>query len=254
MDKTQKTILYVTTIILAILVLIILGKLFMFERGKEKTSGEIDTSIVNKLYNYLPEYNDYQLESIYNKFSSFENLNINIIEAMIVNYLVNNDKDKLKQIDNNDSLDIGLDTSQYKLLYKISKEDLEYGLKMVFGNNRNIVFKDVSIDKKTMGKYLNNILFVYQIIDNIDNNDIVYRSINRYSIDDDKTIKIYDYYVICDKSTSICYNDDKKNIENSYITYSNGIEFDDYKNNMKQYEHTFKYDNGNYYWLNSKAM
>ena len=71
MDRTQKTILYVTTILLAIIILIIFGKMFMFERGKERMSGEVDTDIVNKLYNYLPEHNDYQLESVYNKFSTY---------------------------------------------------------------------------------------------------------------------------------------------------------------------------------------
>ena len=254
MDRTQKTILYVTTILLAIIILIIFGKMFMFERGKERMSGEVDTDIVNKLYNYLPENNDYQLESVYNKFSSFENININIIEAMIVNYLVNYDKEKIENITNDELINIGLDTSQFKLLYKISKDNLIYGSKMVFGDNKNIIFKDASIDKKTIGKYYDDTLYVYQTLENVDNNNIVYRKINKYSIEDDKTIKIYDSYVICDKSTSICYSDDKKTIVNSNITYSNGMVFEDYKDNMKQYEHTFKYNNGNYYWLNSKAI
>ena len=246
MDRTQKTILYVTTILLAILLIIIFGKIFMFERGKEKTSGEVDSNIINKLYNYLPDSNDYQLDSIYSRYSSFENININTIEKMIVNYLYNNEKDKLENINDNDLLNMGIDSSITELLYKVSKDNLNYGLKMVFGENRNVVFKDVSIDKQTRGKYYNDYLYIYKLIDETNTDNIVYRNISRYSIENDKTIKIYDSYIICDKVTMVCYSDDKKSIVNASITYSNGINFANYENNMKQYEHIFKYNNGNY--------
>ena len=254
MDKTQKSIMYVTTILLAIIIMLFFGKIFMFEKGKEKTSGEVNVNLINSLYSYLPEINYYQMDSVYSKYSSFDNINIGIIEIMIINFLNNNSKDRLEKINDTDLIDMGIDFNQVDLLYKISKENLNYGLKMVFGDNKNATFKDVYIDEQTRGKYYNETLYVYKVFDGNPSEFVVYRKINKYTIGDDQTIKINDYYLVCNKIDGICYNDDKKTNVNSNITYSNGIVFDNYKDNMKQYEHTFKYNNGNYYWLSSKAL
>ena len=255
MNNTQKAILYVTAIILSILIFIIFGKSFRFERGKEKPTTTVDKVLIDELYTYIPDSNDYKMDGIYSKYSSIYNINISVVEQMIINYLNNNSKDKLQSITDTDLFNIGVDVTYIKPLYKISNKDLTYGLERVFGNNtNNINFRDAYIDKNTRTKYFDNNLYVYNYEPELTDDSVVFRKYNKYTISNDKTIKIYDYYLKCDKSTNICYNDDRETIVNNLVTYSDSFNIENYLDKLQQYEHTFKFANDSYYWDSTKMI
>ena len=77
---------------------------------------------------------------------------------------------------------------------------------------------------------------------------------DRYLVtDNNATIKIYDYYLKCNIETNICYNDERNRYINNNVKYTEDLNLDNYTNYLTTYEHTFKYDNGNYYWVSSNA-
>ena len=251
MDKTQKTILTITSILLAILLLIIFGKLFRFEKNKAVSKETIDEKIIDDLYSYLPKANDYGLETVYNGYySSFTGLSPVVIEQMIISYLVSHDSSKVENLSNVELQSITQNESANPL-YKISNDNMIYGLKMVFGSDKTYKFTDVSIDYDTKAYFRNNNLYVFSDKSGLTSNYQIYKGIVSYSVDDDKTVKIVDYYLKCDKITKTCYNDEKLREVNNKVTYSSNLNINNYISNLKQYVHVFKLSNNNYYWESS---
>ena len=252
MDKTQKIILTITSIILAILLLIIFGKVFKFERNKEVPEGNtVPETLIDDLYSYLPTANDYGLETVYNGYySSFSGLSPAIVEQMIINYLVKHDSDKVESLSEVELRTV-IDNTSTRPLYKISNDNMMYGLKKVFGENKTFRVTDVSIDYNTKAYFRNNYLYVFTDQSNMTNNYEIYKGKISYSVDDDKTIKIVDYYLKCDKLTNVCYNDEKQKNVNDKVTYSSNLKITDYINDLQQYQHVFKLNNTDYYWESS---
>ena len=253
MDKTQKAILTVTSIILSILLLIIFGKILKFERFKDNDNEveTIDREIVDKLYSYLPSNGDYNYDTMYNgSYSSFNSISSNTIEKMIINYLSMFEHDKCETYNISEIISIITD-DQPSALYKISAENIDYALKKVFGDKHNFIIKNADLDYQTKALYYNNYLYVYNIVPNQVSNYKIYRGLVRYSIDKEGTILIYDYYLKCDKTTKICYNDERLK-DKSSIIYSDNLNINDYSNDLKLYEHQFRIVDGSYYWDSSK--
>ena len=77
----------------------------------------------------------------------------------------------------------------------------------------------------------------------------------RYAVtDNNKTIKIYDYYLKCDVNTQNCYNDDKLSKLNNKVKYNSSININQYISDLVTYEHTFIYEDGNFHWKNSQVI
>ena len=144
----------------------------------------------------------------------------------------------------------------YTPINKISVSEFNAIFPIVFGDATLFNIDDFRYDYDTLLN-LNDTFdyyFVYNIPLENTNNDIVFRDIVRYAVTDNgQTIEIYDYYLKCDLNNNNCYNNERKTELNSSIKYSNNFNINNYSDLLTIYKHTYKYNNGNYYWFSSEV-
>ena len=89
-------------------------------------------------------------------------------------------------------------------------------------------------------------------LEEVDKDFIEFKAITRYAVSEDE-ITIYEYYLKCDTTTNVCFNDEARD-SLSDITYTIDFNINNYLNSLTIYEHTFKYnsENDSYYWYSSQ--
>lgn len=224
-------------------------KFFGFEKTKSQKINVTNT-MVNELYNYLPKGEMFNHGFYYNDRTNFDNISI---EEVVYKYIEKYNSSALKKISQED-------VKKYKFnfknaLYFLSEKDYKRIGQKIFGADIKFAFGDFNISNSLKAKYIDKEGFIIYGAELQKDNDnyIIDSLINKYVIKDNgKTIVIYDNYVICNKDTGICYNSEKKDVENDQIKYYNG------KTNLKGnlvsaglYKHIFKYNDGKYYWFES---
>ena len=65
--------------------------------------------------------------------------------------------------------------------------------------------------------------------------------------------KIIEYFLKCNKTTRVCYNDENNN-QVSNITYSENLNIKDNMDKVKKYEHKFSYINNHYEYVSTRVV
>ena len=252
MKLGKKIFVWILVFLFVIATVFLFTKIFEFRATSQDKAPEVTEELVNKLYSYLPKENDFGVSTMYTTYyTTNQNINYSVMSMMAYNYISNYDSFKLENISDAEfkSLKVGGTP-----LYKISKDNIWKVIYTIFGNEAKYSFGDFNINATTAGKFANDYYYIYKKNSDIDNNYVIFNNKLSYTItDNNKTIKIYDYYLKCDITTKLCYNDERSTISNSYFKYKDNLNVLEGKNNLKQYEHTFKYENGNYYWVSSEG-
>lgn len=249
MKTTKKLIIYLVVFFLVIIICFIFLQIFAF--NKKATAQEIDITITDELiaelYSYLPDRNDFNATTVYSgNYTTGMVLSFPVIANMVYNYIYTNDAFKLEIVANNEI------STNKKVLYKISKENFLKTLKFMFTEEIKYTPGDFKIDYQTEAKYLNNYYYILKDNNNEENNYAIYKARTSYTVQDNKqTIKIYDYYLKCDKKSNLCYNDEILKSSNNVIRYSNNLNVDNYKKDLVTYEHIYKYRGDHFYWESS---
>ena len=182
-------------------------------------------SILIMIYEYIKTYEEFELEAT-------------TIDELLNNNIINNQDGVIP-------------------LYKIKIEEIEKVFKIIFGNSEKLNLIDFSYDINTFFKFDSNKMYYYVYTNNIseENSDVVFKEMLRYAVtDNNKTIKIYDYYLKCDVNTQNCYNDDKLSKLNNKVKYNSSININQYISDLVTYEHTFIYEDGNFHWKSSQVI
>lgn len=257
----QKIIMYLLVIVLVVIICFGFVKFFGFESNKEKNkTNDINEELVLKLYSYLIDVNASKVTSMYNgNYASYNSLSYNSILIMIYEYIKTYDDFELEattidELLNNSIIDI---QDGVIPLYKIKIEEFEKVFKIIFGNGEKLNLIDFSYDINTFFKLDSNKTYYYVYTNNIseENSDVVFKEMLRYAVtDNNKTIKIYDYYLKCDVNNQNCYNDDKLSKLNNKVKYNSSININQYINDLVTYEHTFIYEDGYFHWKSSQVI
>lgn len=256
-------------VLLAILFAVVFSavfvKVFSFERKKDDEIEvnsyypTVNTEFIEQLYSYIPDYDDYGRMTMYGYlYTKYQNLSRDVVLGIIYNYIVKYDSSSLEKLTIQDlqSQNIGVDFSENLTpLYKVSlSKFLEVG-KIIFGSNEVIPESDFIIDYETRAHYVNGVGYqIYKINSSQSPDFIVKKVYDKYEItNNNNTIIIYDYYVKCDKVGSACYDDEKRAKNNLVLKNVNGsIYLENRLSDAQGYKHTFKFEDGNYYWYSSE--
>ncbi|MDE6284876.1 MAG: hypothetical protein K2M17_03950 [Bacilli bacterium] len=256
--------LYVAAFTMAFLICTLFGKIFAFENQKEDNYDlypKLDDAYIQKLYSYIPEKDDFGRTTMYGYFfTKFANLGHDIILSIIYNYMVENEKDKLSPLSMDEFrnyFNIREDQSaeEFHPMYKITYEDMETIGKRIFGQDAEIPKGKFTVSLKTKAIYVDGEgFYIYDINNDEESSTIVERIFYKYAItDNNNTIYIYDYYVKCEKNTFKCYDNEKGTKLNSVIINDNGnIYLANHLDSAQSYTHTFKFEDGGYYWYSSE--
>lgn len=263
MDKKKKLLILVVGV-LTVTIVTVFWKMFSFENKDGSTDVSayypyINDNLIEKLYSYIPE--DYlDRSTVYGSFyTKYPNLSLDVVLLMVYNYIVNNDYFEMLSL-SEDELKQNLMTSEDVLpLYKVSLEVFERDGKIVFGNMIDIPKKSFAIDGKVKALYVEGVgFYFYEMVNQtVDVDYIIERKYDKYVVtNNNDTIYIYDYFVKCDKVGYTCYNDEKRKEINSVIKNVNGnsVNLENNLNYAKGYKHTFKFEDGHYYWYSSESI
>lgn len=242
MKKSTKLLFIIAVVLLVVLAILIFLKVFMFDNTT--IDNNVNKELVEQLYEYIPDDNEYQINSIYTThYVQFNNINYSTISIIIYNYIINNEEFLLEKVNDNEVSNLS------NVLYKIELADFKKCMNIIFGDDVSYEPKDFTIDNTKSAKVINNYIYVYESNNDLKDNYIVYKQYDSYTITDDgNTIQIYEYYLKCDKTTFICYDDDNTSYINNKVKYSDNLNINDYKDNLRKYVHTYRLKNDNYYW------
>lgn len=254
----KKILLYVAVILLVILIGFLFIKIFDFENEPKKSDNgipEVTLELVDQLYSYLDIDNPNGIMTMYsNIYTTVNNLSYDVLEKMILNYTINYDTTNLENLTSAELLQENVEGTP---LYKIKTAVFNTNLSKLFGNEAKLQFTANFIFQENIRAILSNsgdYYYVYETNEINNNSYKVFKKMDRYLVtDNNATIKIYDYYLKCNIETNICYNDERNRYINNNVKYTEDLNLDNYINYLTTYEHTFKYDNGNYYWVSSNA-
>ena len=243
---------------------IVFINVFDFEKNEEENKtniNEIGEETVKELYSYFLKDNSLGIKGTYtNGYVHYQNFNNVMLKAMIYQYILNNDKQSLEKL-TQEELDSVLNQKGFTPIHKISKNKFEEVLNIIFEPDATVVYNDFNYSDNISLHYANDYYYVYN--NNNNNNsttksdDYIYKNMIRYAIaENGNVIKIYDNYLRCDLSTNRCYNDEAKESVNSNIVYSDNFNISNYKDNLTTYEHTFRFnaENNRYYWDSSQTI
>ena len=257
----RKVVMYLLVFILVVVICLGFVKFFGFESNKEESkTNDINEELVLKLYSYLIDVNASKVTSMYNgNYASYNSLSYDSILIMIYEYIKTYDEFELEATTIDELLNNNIINNQDGVipLYKIKIEEIEKVFKIIFGNSEKLNVIDFSYDINTFFKFDSNKTYYYVYTNNIseENSDVVFKEMLRYAVtDNNKTIKIYDYYLKCDVNTQNCYNDDKLSKLNNKVKYNSSININQYISDLVTYEHTFIYEDGNFHWKSSQVI
>lgn len=263
----KKIIMYVIVAILVVIVSIGFVKIFAFEKESTKddikqTYPEVNKELIDKLYSYIPISDDYERTTMYSNFyTKFQILSQDVVQSMVYNFIIKHDEFKLLGATINDLRDNNVIKSyesenDFKALYKIKLSDFENAKNRVFGKEEKLISSSFNITANLKAFYIEDDSYIiYEQNSNLDRDEfVVKKAYDKYILtDDNNTIKIYDYYIKCNVNTSDCYNDEKKTMGNRSIKNIDGvINFENNLSNAQGYVHTFKFEDGYYYWYSSE--
>lgn len=254
----KKWFLYLVVILLVIGICILFISIFAFEDDKkELTIPEPNEEQVGILYQILPE-NPMNYQTMYTgSYTRLHNISNDIIQSMIYAYLKNFDNSKLEattieEISATGAVLNGEITPIAKI--KVAEFNLVYN--QIFGPDSELKLEDFRYDYQTLAEVSDDYYYIYETtpLTNSDN-EVVFKDIIRYAVtENNKTIEIYDYYLKCDLNDNTCYDDERKTKVNTKIKYSEDLNIEDYLDNTVTYKHTFKYNEGHYYWYSSETV
>ncbi len=241
MPKKEKTVMILIVAVTVILIIFIFFKLFNFEGNREKKEN-ISESEVNNIYQNLYVNKYAEKYGFYNGyFTKYNNLSYEHILITAYNYL----KDNNKIVINNDHLE--------EEVAQIPINDFNDAIHTIFGNNVNIYYLDFRIDNKLKAIYNEDTEIISIYNDNIEKEEYyVYHSLDGFEINSNKELVIYDYFGKCNKETQECFNDERMTMKNNNVKYEN--EKITKPDKLVKYKHTFKMENGKYYWYSSDLI
>lgn len=264
--KREKIIIIFITAILVVVLIALFLKVFSFESDKNNNETLeyplIDDKYIEKLYKNLDGHDEKARGSIYNGYySKYANLSQEVVLAMTLNYVYNNDPFKLKVFSINELKEKNIiknyeNLENYKALYKISEKDfLEGGIKL-FGKNSNIQLNNFTAADNIRGYYdkKEKVVLVYEKKGGTSNQEIFKNNLKYTVTNNNNTIYIYDNYINCNHENKNCYNDDKmQNINAEYKIVNDALSKDNL-NSAATYKHVFQFENGYYYWYSSELV
>lgn len=259
----KKILIFVIVIIFVIGICFAFIKLFDFENSEEENNVPeivVNEELVDKLYSYLIENNEMELNALHSAFyTTYNTLSVDAIQTMIYQYIINYDEFALETLTPQELGSIVNNSSGFTPLYKISLDVFLDNLSTIFGPDITFTPKTFNYSKNIRAHYDEETNYYY--IYNLNNEEEItfteYKNMTRYALTENNTIiKIYDYYLKCDTTTNICYNDERRRNVNDFITYSPNLNIESYINNLVTYEHTFKYDTQTeeFYWVSSQEV
>jgi len=116
---------------------------------------------------------------------------------------------------------------------------------------------DVDLSNTKRLKKVGNYFYIYEVESSFSDNYVYFRYLDSYTVtDSNKTVKLYDYFLVCDSKTLECFTNEanKNNKMKSNITYSANLNLKDYEMSLDRFEHTFIYKDGHYYWKSSEKV
>ena len=241
--------LYFCVILVLIGTFILFKKAFNFDNEKNQSFLEVDEKTVNDLYGYLVD-NPVDNISFYSKdFTNYNGINY-YVNILIYSYISKNNLEYLNNVSKDEFLKYDIKDSVYLL-----KEDdyIKVGQKL-FGKNVKLHLRDFVVSDTLSAKYISDVGFVIYECDNeIKGSYQIEKIMTRYDIlDNGKVIVIYDNYVICDKVNKECYNSENLDDVNKIVYNTGDINLNDNLNNFGHFKHTFRYEDGSYYWSKSE--
>ena len=260
--KKRKIIMVLIAILLVILLITLFITLFDFENEPNDTDNlpKVTEELINELYSYIPK-NEMGLQTMYTGFyNQIANLSNDIIQSMIYEYIKNYDEFKLETTSLEEMyasgvLDSTSNTNDITPLYKISLNEFNAIFPKIFGKNAEYRNENFRYNYNTLLRLDSNNEYYYvynntPLTSNL--NDVVFRDITQYAVtNNNETIIIYDYYLRCDLNTNICYDDERKR-EVSNVTYTEDFDINNYLDELATYKHTYRYEDGYYYWSSSE--
>lgn len=262
--KTKKIIMCIIAVILVVVICVLFVNIFKFKDNPDQKpqidTPEITEDTINALYSYIP-VNEMGLHTMYTGYyNTINNISNDIILSMVYEYILNFDEfslesTSLEELTNANILNSSDNTNDLKPLYKISVELVNEIFPKIFGSEAEFRLADFRYNYNTLGRLDSSSTYFY-IFNNTplstDKNDIVFRNITKYAVtNNNETIEIYDYYLKCDLNTNNCYNDEEKRLLNNSIKYSENFDIKNHLDNTVSYKHTYKYEDGYYYWFSS---
>lgn len=231
----MKLIMYILAIMGAILIIFLLFKIFKFEKEDNTKYPKVTDEEVAKLYNFFPKENYNPGSTFYlDSYVPSNNLSYTLISLVTYNYIKRTYPEKIEQ----------------------DKIDTKYFLEMskyLFGET-NFYVVDFKIDKNTSAKVKGDYLYLYEDNNTLQDNIVYYKDMDSYTLENDnETLIIYEYFLKCNTLTKECFDTDGNNeIKNNYITYSENLDINNYKDKLKYYEHTFTYKDNHYVYVSTK--
>lgn len=261
----KKIIISIGVIILVIVVCILFVTVFAFDKKEPESTElpEVTEELVNQLYSYIPT-NEMNQQTMYSfTYTRFNNITNSVALITVYEYILEHDEFKLEttsitDMQTNGVLHSNENESNITPLYKIKAEEFTNAFKKIFGKEASLTLEDFRYNYNTLLRLNSNKDYYFVLNNNpLDNpnNDIVFHDITKYVVtENNKTIEIYDYYLKCDLNTNNCYNDERKNTLNAFVKYNDSFSIDNYQTNLANYKHTFKYEDGYYYWYSSEIV
>lgn len=265
----RKILTFGLVLVLVFIIITTFLKTFNFENKESDNSissiyPNIDSDFVNELYDYLIFEDEQGRSTMYSDYyTNHSNLSYEIVLKTVYNYILKDHRFKLLNLSsdefNNAHVFVGNESvDNYKPLYKINIKDFEEISHRVFGSQSLMHHRNFPIDFSTRAFYKENEGYlIYEKKEKTENKKYqVARMFDHYSVtNNSNVILIYDYYAYCNLETSKCYNDEKQKNVNPHITIHDGVvNLRENSQYAQMYEHTFKFENGYYYWSSSKPI
>lgn len=254
MKKGKKLVLYLIVIIAVIIISFLFLKIFRFDKKVNIEYPEVSESDINELYKLFPEKNLNSGTSFYiGSYLTSNNVSYSTISIVTYNYIERTNPFKFESITEED---INLVKTEHKLLYKINKDYFLETAKYIFGKT-NYYIIDFKIDENKSATIRENYnyLYIYETNNKVDENIIYYKGLNSYTVENgNESIKIIEYFLKCNKTTKICYDDENSNPVVSSIKYSENLNINEYKDKIRKYEHKFSYKDGHYEYISTRQV
>lgn len=257
----EKIIMIIIVVILVIGLGFLFIKLFDFENqtdinNESNISKEVDEETIHQLYSYFLENNEVEYSGIHSTHyvgnKNIVNQNPQYVNAMIYQYILNNNQSSLETLTSEELSTVVNNSQNYTPLYKVSLSKFEEVTNLLLGQEVTLRPREFAYTNKVKAVFANDYYYIYDTLEEVDKDFIEFKAITRYAVSEDE-ITIYEYYLKCDTTTNVCFNDEARD-SLSDITYTIDFNINNYLNSLTIYEHTFKYnsENDSYYWYSSQ--
>lgn len=253
MNLIKKIIMYIVVILIVLGLGFMFIKVFAFDKNENievPDIPEVTDTLVKKLYNVLPTTNRFSQYSVYTgEYKTKSSTSYNAMGTITFNYINIFDEFSPELVSEEERNNIN-----GNVLYKVNKDIFLKDSKNILGPEVSFKPESLEISDNEKIKLINDYYYVYEVPKE-ESEYVYYKIYDSYTLTDNKQIiKIYEYYLRCNKNTSICYNTEKDDDMNNYIKYQENINVLDYKDHLKKFEHVFEYDKNHYYWKSTQGI